>query len=259
MLDLVHRNDLPTVLLIDDDMVSREVVATVLTMGGYPVHTADDGESGIKLMASGGCEPGVILMDAQMPGLSGKALLEQLRVASSVAIIVISASQPPTDVVALADGWLMKPFAPSDLTALLEQRVAASREAGHEGPAQPDALVVNPETLTQLREMMPEAAVKQIYEAIIADLGRRLTAIEAAVQKNDGAEVRRLGHAIKGGCAMAGAAQAARLGAMIEEGALEVTDSRGNVNHLDDGAPVLKDLRAAAESLKRMLKAEFPS
>ena len=34
---------------------------------------------------------------------------------------------------------------------------------------------------------------------------------------------------------------------------------QGNVNHLDDGAPVLKDLRAAAESLKRMLKAEFPS
>ena len=32
------------VLLIDDDLVSREVTATLLTMTGYNVHTADSGE-----------------------------------------------------------------------------------------------------------------------------------------------------------------------------------------------------------------------
>src|ERR1019366_2965208 len=109
MLDLVHRNDLPTVLLIDDDMVSREVLATVLTMGGYPVHTADDGESAIKLIASCVCEPGVILMDAQMPGLSGTALIKELRAASKATVVVISASGPPKEVVAAADGLLLKP------------------------------------------------------------------------------------------------------------------------------------------------------
>ena len=34
---------LPLILLIDDDLVSREVIATVLTMLGYTVHTAEDG------------------------------------------------------------------------------------------------------------------------------------------------------------------------------------------------------------------------
>jgi hypothetical protein len=58
---------------------------------------------------------------------------------------------------------------------------------------------------------------------------------------------------------MAGAAQAARLGGLIEEGALEVTVAGGYVNHLDNSAPVLKDLRIAAENLKRMLVVEFPS
>jgi HPt (histidine-containing phosphotransfer) domain-containing protein len=86
-----------------------------------------------------------------------------------------------------------------------------------------------------------------------------VNAIQAAVEKNDAAEVRRLGHSIKGGCAMAGAAQAARLGALIEEGALEVTGPQGYVNHLDNSAPVLEDLRSAAENLKRMLVVEFPS
>jgi CheY-like chemotaxis protein len=256
MIDLVNRNDLPTVLLIDDDMVSREVVATVLTMGGYPVHTAVDGESAIKLIASCECEPGVILMDAQMPGLSGTALIEHLRAASKATVIAISASIPSQDVTAAADGVLLKPFSPNELTALLEKRAAEAR-TGQSPP--PVEVVVNPETLAQLRDMMPESAVKQIYEAIVADIERRVNAIQAAVEKNDAAEVRRLGHSIKGGCAMAGAAQAARLGALIEEGALEVTGPQGYVNHLDNSAPVLEDLRSAAENLKRMLVVEFPS
>ncbi len=259
MIDLVHRNDLPTVLLIDDDMVSREVVATLITMGGYPVHTADDGESALKLMADKECEPGVILMDAQMPGLSGTALIEQLRAASKATVVVISASAPPKEVVAAADGALLKPFTPDDLSALLERRATAAGGVQAAHGLRPGEQVVNPETLAQLREMMPDAAVKQIYEAIIADIGRRLMAIQAAAQKNDAAEVRRLGHAVKGGCAMAGAAQAARLAALIEHGALEVNGSQGYVNHLDNNAPVLEDLRVAADNLKRMLKVEFPS
>jgi CheY-like chemotaxis protein len=254
MLDLVHPNDHPTVLLIDDDMVSREVVATILTMGGSPVHTASDGESAVDMVASGECAPGVILVDAQMPGLSGAALIRQLRSASKAILIVISASGPPQDMVEAADGLLLKPFRPEDLTSMLEKRAAG---ATHDLPAAEP--VVNPETLAQLREMMPEAAVKQIYDAIIADIDRRLMAIQAAILKNDSAEVRRLGHAIKGGCGMAGAAQAARLGAQIEDGALEVTGSQGYVNHLDNNAPVLDELRAAAENLKRMLVVEFPS
>jgi CheY-like chemotaxis protein len=256
MLDLVHRNDLPPVLLIDDDMVSREVVATLLTMSGYPVHTAVDGESALKMIASAECEPAVILMDAQMPGLSGTALIERLRAASKATVVVISASAPPAEVAAASDCVLLKPFTPKDLTTLLEKQ--------NEGPKAVNGLpsgtpVVNPETLAQLREMMPDAAVRQIYEAIVADIGRRLTAIHAAAAKNDAAEVRRLGHAIKGGCGMAGAAQAAHLGGLIEDGALEVTGRGVTVNHLDDSAPVLDQLRAAAENLKRMLVVEFPS
>jgi CheY-like chemotaxis protein len=256
MLDLVHPNEHPTVLLIDDDMVSREVVATVLTMGGYPVHTAADGETALKMLAGGQCDPGVVLMDAQMPGLSGTALIEQLRAATEATVIVISASAPPAGVGSAADGVLMKPFKPEDLTALLERRAAASKSGKSQAVAEP---VVNEEILAQLREMMPEAAVRQIYEAIVADIERRVTAIQTAAARNDAAEVRRLGHAIKGGCGMAGAAQAARLGALIEDGALEVNGPGGTINHLDNSSPVLVDLRSAAENLKRMLKFEFPS
>jgi CheY-like chemotaxis protein len=45
MLNFEAQRNFPTVLLIDDDMVSREVMATVLTMGGFTVHTAAGGDA----------------------------------------------------------------------------------------------------------------------------------------------------------------------------------------------------------------------
>ena len=101
--------------------------------------------------------------------------------------------------------------------------------------------------------MMPEEGVREIYAAIVADLADRTVKVQAALARGDAAEVRRIGHAIKGGCAMAGAQQAARLGALIESGML---DPRSNQL---DNSNVLGDLRAAVRNLQRMLEAEFPA
>ena len=72
------------------------------------------------------------------------------------------------------------------------------------------------EILAQFRKLMPEPAVRQIYTAVVVDLGKRIDALGVAIAKGDTAEVRRIGHAIKGGCGMAGALQAAHLGALLE-------------------------------------------
>ena len=116
---LVPLPELPTLLLIDDDMVSREVMATVLTMTGYAVHTAASGEESLELLDGGGCVPAVVLLDAQMPGLSGPKLIEQLRARSAARIIAISASNAPDEVFANADGFLLKPFGPEALEKLI--------------------------------------------------------------------------------------------------------------------------------------------
>jgi HPt (histidine-containing phosphotransfer) domain-containing protein len=102
--------------------------------------------------------------------------------------------------------------------------------------------------------MMPEAAVREIYAAVAADLARRIQTLEAAIARGDDGEVRRIGHAIKGGCGMAGAIQAARLGALFEDLPVD-TES----NHLDNSMALLSDLRAAARNLERMLEAELPA
>ena len=244
MLGIGPSGDLPTVLIIDDDMVSREVMATVLTMTGYTIHTAAQGEDALALLDGGVCVPEVILMDAQMPGLKGAGLVKELRARSKASIYAMSGSDVPEDLRAAVDGHLSKPFGPQNLQQLMEQHQPETKIQD-----EPEAPVINAETLAQLRGMMPEKAVREIYAAVVADLENRLTALQKALAAGDAQEIRRIGHSIKGGCAMAGAAQASRLGARLE--------AQGD--KLDNVPAMLQELRSAGRNLRRMLEAEFPA
>jgi HPt (histidine-containing phosphotransfer) domain-containing protein len=110
-----------------------------------------------------------------------------------------------------------------------------------------DVPVINSTTLAQLRGLMPESGVREIFAAVATDLKARHALLETAIARGDSAEVRRIGHAIKGGCSMAGAMQAARVGELLE--------TRGD--DLEYSRSVLPHLQAAAANLKRMLDAEL--
>jgi CheY-like chemotaxis protein len=256
MLDLnAQQRNLPTVLLIDDDLVSREVTATLLTLNGYTVHTAVDGAASLELLAGGECRPDVILMDAQMPGLSGAELVAELRARSQARVYTISASKPSAELAASADGFLLKPFDAAALGKLIEGQSAA------EVPSflDPNGPAISAKVLGQFRRMMPEAAVRQIYEAVAADLARRIEKLEAAIAKGDAAEIRRIGHAIKGGSGMAGALQAAHIGALLEALPAEGVSAGAKGNYLDNSVALLRDLRTAARNLERMLENGLPA
>jgi CheY-like chemotaxis protein len=242
MIGLTTDQTLPTLLVIDDDLVSREVMATMLTLGGFPVHTAKNGAESLAILDGGTCAPEVILMDTQMPGLSGIELIEQLRIRSKAILFAISASEPPADVLSGVDGFLMKPFGSEELHLALEHQVPAP-----EPLPLPDVPVINLTTLAQLRGLMPESGVREIFAAVATDLKSRHELLEAAIARGDSVEVRRIGHAIKGGCSMAGAMQAARMGELLE--------TRGD--DLEYSRSVLPHLQAAAVNLKRMLDAEL--
>lgn len=244
MLGIGVKHELPTILVIDDDLVSREVMATVLTMSGFMVHTASDATDALGTLDSGTWKPEIILMDSQMPGLSGVELVEQIRLRSTGSLYAISASPISDQLTAVVDGYLAKPFEVKALQALLAKRAQPSTvfEIAANVP------VVNPETLAQLRGMMSPAAVREIYTAMLADLDKRIAGLHTAIANRDTREIRRIGHSIKGGCGMAGALEVARLGAMLEV----------ESNQLDNSQAVLKELTIAVSNLQRMLEAEFP-
>ncbi len=243
MLGIGSDRYLPTVLLIDDDLISREVIATLLTLSGYTLHTANDGAASLGMLDSGECVPHVILVDVQMQGLSGLELVKALRVRSPAHIYAISGSLPSDEMKAATDGFLQKPFGPEMLQQILNEH-ALKAVHGISDSAEP---VVNAETLAQFRQLMPEASVRQVYATVAADLRIRSVALETAIAKGDAAEVRRIGHAIKGGCGMAGVERAARLGALLER----------ESDQLNNSAEVPGDLLDTAEKLERMLDVEF--
>ena len=245
MLGIGEKHELPTILLIDDDLVSREVIATVLTLHGHMVQTADSGEEALELLDAGTFTPAIILMDAQLPGLKGVSLIEQLRQRSGAEVFVISGSEASKEITAAADGFLQKPFGPEDLRRLIDEQAPNLEK---QVPLA-DEPVINPETLDQFRQMMPEGTVREIYAAVVTDLGKRLAALESAIASGNSDEIRRIGHSIKGGCGMAGAVQASRIGAFLE----------AKSDQLDNCAVALEDLSTATRKLERMLEKEFPA
>jgi len=244
MLGIGADRSFPTVLLIDDDLISREVIATILTLNGYTLHTAVDGAAGVKMLDDRQCDPQVMLVDVRMPGLNGVQLIKELRRRSKASIYAISGSSLPDDLKVVVDGFLYKPFNPEDLQKLLDDHKPppASELASTEEP------VVSAKILSQFRQMMPEPTVREVYVAVVADLKKRSVALDEAIAKADAVTVRRLGHTIKGGCGMAGARQAARLGALLE----------AESDELNNSAEICQQLKLAQENLERMLEVEFP-
>jgi CheY-like chemotaxis protein len=245
MLGIGSDRNYPTVLLIDDDLISREVIATLLTLNGYTLHTAADGNTAVEMLKTEAFIPQVILVDIQMPGLNGVALINQLRSRSKASIYAISGSKPPQAVHDAVDGFLQKPFSPDALQALVDDHrpKPTASELSHDEP------VLSTKILSQFRQMMPEATVREVYVAVVSDLKKRNDALGAAVARHDVVEVRRIGHTIKGGCGMAGARQAARLGEMLE----------AESDELNNCAAIQIELKAAQENLERMLEVEFPT
>lgn len=212
MLGIGGERNLPTVLLIDEDMISREVVATLLTMNGYTLHTAADGPAAFQMLESGACRPQVVLVDLSAERHEHAEWVRGLRRRCAAALFAIGQSEPGQELRAAVDGFLKKPLTLDALETLLGGKQSyplAARIA-----AEP---VIQADTLAQFRQLMPEPTVREIYLAVSADLHKRIPELRAAILQKDSEQIRRIGHAIKGGCGMAGALQAARVGALLEE------------------------------------------
>jgi CheY-like chemotaxis protein len=65
------------VLVVDDDEVIRQLLASILTDEGYRVRSAGDAYQAIEEVSQ--ATPGLLLLDLMMPGVSGVELLTRLR------------------------------------------------------------------------------------------------------------------------------------------------------------------------------------
>jgi two-component system cell cycle sensor histidine kinase/response regulator CckA len=114
-----------TVLIVDDEEPIREMLKSALSMLGYEVVTAADGEQGLKVFSEKASEIDLVLLDVNMPGMGGPELLREMKGRRpEVKVIIITGYAKGSTTQAMlesgATGLLVKPFA----LKMLSYRVA---------------------------------------------------------------------------------------------------------------------------------------
>ncbi len=111
----------PLILVVEDDVSVKNLIATTLKAHDYRYLTASNGASAILEASSH--NPDMVLLDLGLPDMDGVEVIQKIRTWSSMPIIVISARSEDTDKIdaldAGADDYLTKPFSVEELLARL--------------------------------------------------------------------------------------------------------------------------------------------
>jgi two-component system, chemotaxis family, chemotaxis protein CheY len=112
------------VLIIDDSITMRQMVAFTLEKAGHEVQMAENGIAALKLTDKQRFD--LFITDLNMPGMNGLELIKELRMrqASRSKPILVLTTEADADKKAAgraagATGWIVKPFDPNALLAVL--------------------------------------------------------------------------------------------------------------------------------------------
>ncbi|MDH4612148.1 response regulator [Pseudomonas sp. BN102] len=121
----------PSVLIVDDDPLIRELLQTYLTQEGYQVLCASTAEQAEACLAESPVD--LVMLDIRLPGKDGLTLTRELRVRSEVGIILITGRNDEVDrIVGLecgADDYVVKPLNPRELVSRAKNLVRRVRHA----------------------------------------------------------------------------------------------------------------------------------
>jgi len=120
------------VLIVDDDPNLRLIAAAALKREGYETAEACDGQEGLEKLDS--VQPDVIVLDLNMPRLSGIETLQRLRVDNvRVPVLVLTAQGDEESIDSAfqsgATDYLVKPFSPPQLCSRVRACMARSLSA----------------------------------------------------------------------------------------------------------------------------------
>jgi DNA-binding NtrC family response regulator len=135
------------ILVIDDDPAVRASLRMILEYEGYQIVSATTGREGLDLVQ--GATPDLVLLDVDMPGIDGLAVLRKLNSAHASLPVVMISAHGTTSIAreALRCGavdFLEKPFESTDgLLTTIDEAVAHVRPRG-ERSDNPNTSLANP-------------------------------------------------------------------------------------------------------------------
>jgi DNA-binding response OmpR family regulator/MinD-like ATPase involved in chromosome partitioning or flagellar assembly len=153
------------ILVVDDHAATLDLVTTILSKRGYHVHRASSGPGGLASAIEN--IPDLILLDVNMPGMDGFAVLEQLRekeTTSHIPVIMFTAKSQAADKLTGfgkgADDYLVKPTSPHEL--LQRVKIQLNRVGDRKSSRTLDSTVVDASepkqtSVTQLAPTRPDS------------------------------------------------------------------------------------------------------
>ncbi|MFY0691465.1 MAG: phosphate regulon transcriptional regulator PhoB [Paracoccaceae bacterium] len=124
----------PLVLIVEDDVSQREVLAYNIRAEGYRVETAASGDEAILMVRDE--VPDLIVLDWMLPNVSGIEVCRQLKMSAQtqrVPVIMLSARSEEDDRVrgleTGADDYIVKPYSVAELLARIRTQLRRTRPA----------------------------------------------------------------------------------------------------------------------------------
>ncbi|MGN7978990.1 winged helix-turn-helix domain-containing protein [Microbacterium sp. 22195] len=107
------------ILLVEDEPDLADPLAYLLRREGYEVEISEDGPGALEAFRARGAD--IILLDLMLPGMPGTEVCRQVRQASGVPIIMLTAKDSEVDIVVGlelgADDYITKPYSSRELLA----------------------------------------------------------------------------------------------------------------------------------------------
>ncbi len=224
------------VLLAEDGAINQQVAVRLLEERGHSVVVVNNGRAAVEQVAAqasaSSAEPSfdVVLMDVQMPEMDGLEATAAIRRAEAqtgghVPIIAMTAHAMKGDrdrfLAAGMDGYVAKPVRPHELYAAVEGG-GPNDEDGLPAPVGFDGELSRTDVPFEWDAALEnvggdEAMLRELAEMFFAECPKLMQQIREHIASEDGTELRRAAHTLKGSAHVFGAEEAAEAAHRLEK------------------------------------------
>ena len=115
----------PHILLVEDEDAVREISTQMLTLLGYQVTSAVDGPDALRVFSGDPARFDLLMLDLNLPGMSGRQLLQELRKLRPEARAIFCSGDPDPNPPAGDPPHLFKPYRLVELKACIESQLSS--------------------------------------------------------------------------------------------------------------------------------------